>query len=97
MVALFAASISRSRAFLAFRRLWEIPQGLSTIVEAYPALYKHGFSLEGRTPDQQNAYAISAWAQQADRGGLLADFLNPNLTFQERGVAQVEGWILGVR
>lgn len=67
------------------------------IVEAYPSLYKHGFAQEGRTPDQHDAYVIAAWMQQIDFDGQLAGFLSPNLTPPERGVAEVEGWILGVK
>ena len=76
---------------------WEIPQGCSAIVEAYPSLYKHDFTPEGRTPDQHDAYAIAAWMKQVDLDGQLARFLSPNLTPPERGVAEVEGWILGVK
>jgi hypothetical protein len=75
---------------------WEIPLGYSAIVEAYPSLYKHAFAQEGRTPDQQDAYAIAAWLQQADLGRQLSKFLNPALTPSEQAVAEVEGWILGV-
>ncbi len=66
-------------------------------MEAYPSLYKRGFAPEGRTPDQHDAYVITAWMQQVDLDGQLARFLNPNLTPPERGVAGVEGWILGVK
>jgi hypothetical protein len=75
---------------------WDIPPGRSAIVEAYPSLYKNGFAPEGRTPDQHDAYAIAAWMQQADQNGQLSKYLHPNLTPQERGIAGVEGWILGV-
>jgi hypothetical protein len=75
---------------------WDIPPGRSVIVEAYPSLYRKGFAPEGRTPDQHDAYSIAAWMQQADQNGELEKFLNPNLTPPERGIAGVEGWILGV-
>ena len=76
---------------------WAIPEGRSAVVEAYPSLYKHGFAKEDRTPDQHDAYSIAVWMQQTDLNGQLAAFLNPNLTPPERGVAEVEGWILGVK
>ncbi|MGR8978762.1 MAG: hypothetical protein ACU84H_01545 [Gammaproteobacteria bacterium] len=76
---------------------WTIPPGRSAIVEAYPSLYKHGFPSEDRNPDQHDAYCIAAWMRRADLNGQLAKFLNPNLTAPERSVAEVEGWILGVR
>jgi hypothetical protein len=34
--------------------------------------------------------------QRADRDGSLGGFLSPNFTAEEREVADVEGWILGV-
>ncbi len=59
---------------------WEIPLGRSAIAEAYPSLYRKSFGSEDRTPDQHDAYSISAWMQQADRNEQLSKFLNPNLT-----------------
>jgi hypothetical protein len=76
---------------------WDIPAGRSAIVEVYPALWSRGFARESRTGDQHDASTISAWLWRADRDGRLADFLNPDLSPAERSVAQVEGWILGVR
>jgi hypothetical protein len=75
---------------------WRIPPGRSAIVEAYPALYKKQFTLENSTPDQHDAYSIAAWMRQADHDNQLIDFLNPALPLHLRGVAEVEGWILGV-
>ena len=74
---------------------WDIPEGRSTVVEAYPALWSRGFARAERTGDQHDAYSIAAWLSSADRGGNLADSLMPSLTSSERTVAQVEGWILG--
>jgi hypothetical protein len=54
------------------------------------------FEREGRDGDEQSAYAAAAWLQRADRDGSLSGFLNPNLTQEERGIASIEGWILGV-
>jgi len=75
---------------------WDIPPGRSAIVEAYPSLYKHDFPMADKTPDQHDAYAIAVWMLQADLNGQLSKYLNPNLSPQERGIAGVEGWILGV-
>jgi len=50
-----------------------------------------------RTADQHDAYAVAAWMRHADRDGSLRDFLNPPLTPAERTVAQIDGWIPGVR
>jgi hypothetical protein len=75
---------------------WEIPVGRSAIAEVYPALWSRGFSRDGRTGDQHDAFSIAAWLKRADRDGSLAGFLNPGLTPPERSLARVEGWILGV-
>ena len=75
---------------------WNIPVGRSAIVEVYPALWSGSFAREGRTGDQQDAFAIAAWLSRADRDGSLAAFLKPDLTPTERTKARAEGWILGV-
>jgi hypothetical protein len=75
---------------------WRIPRGRSAVVEVYPAVWKHAFPTEGRTPDQHDAYSVAAWLRQADLDGRLQGFLTPSLTAIERTVAEVEGGILGV-
>jgi hypothetical protein len=54
------------------------------------------FPKDGRDGDEQAAYAVAAWLQRADLNGSLGSFLKPPLTPEEREVAAVEGWILGV-
>jgi hypothetical protein len=76
---------------------WDIPAGRSAIAEVYPALWSRTFAKGDRTDHQHDAFAIAAWLSRADRDGSLTAFLNPDLTPQERAVALVEGWILGVR
>ena len=75
---------------------WDIPQGKSAIVEVYLALWSRCFDREDRTGDQHDAFTIAAWLWRGDRDGSLAAFLNPGLSPDERTVAKVEGWILGV-
>lgn len=75
---------------------WDIPAGRSAIVETWPALWNKKFPRGGRTAEEQNAYAISAWLRQTDRVGELPKLLNPPLPPNERAVAEIEGWILGV-
>ena len=75
---------------------WRIPEGRSAVVEAYPSLWRGNYTREDRTADQHDAYAASAWMRHADLDGKLAGFLTPELSFDERAVARVEGWILGV-
>lgn len=75
---------------------WTPGPGLSTVVEVYPSLWRHAYAANGRTGDQHDAYCVTRWLQQADRSGLLASVLRPDLTEDERMKALVEGWILGV-
>ncbi|MCP3870693.1 MAG: hypothetical protein GY703_21895 [Gammaproteobacteria bacterium] len=75
---------------------FEIPDGKSVIAEAYPALYKRRFSREDRSPDEHDAWSISAWLQASDRRNTLMRYFSPPLTLPERKQAQLEGWILGV-
>jgi hypothetical protein len=75
---------------------WDVPAGRSAIAEVYPALWSRSFALEGRAPDQHDAYSVAAWLSRADHDGSLAAFLKPELARSERTVAEVEGWILGV-
>ena len=76
---------------------WEIPTGKSVITEIYPSLWSKQTPQQGRTDDQHDAYVACAWLQQVDRNGQLADYLNPEIPPEERAIADVEGWILGVR
>jgi hypothetical protein len=75
---------------------WVVPTGQSAIAEVYPALWSRQFASEGRTRDQHDAFSIAAWLSRADREGSLAAFMKPDLSPEERALAQVEGWILGV-
>lgn len=75
---------------------WEIPLGRSSMVEVYPSLWRHAFPRHERTPDQHDAYTIAAWMRQVDLNGTLSNYLSPELSPTEKGIAQVEGWILGV-
>jgi hypothetical protein len=76
---------------------WEIPGGKPVVAEVYPSVWNRSFAREGRTPDQHDAYSAAAWMRQADRDGSLAKFFDPCLSPSERTVAQIEGWILGIK
>jgi hypothetical protein len=54
------------------------------------------FPRDDRDGDSHAAYAAAAWLRRADLNGSLATFLNPPLEPQERLVAEIEGWILGM-
>jgi len=75
---------------------WEVPPRRSVVAEVYPALWSKTFPSEGRTSDQQDAFAIAQWLQRTDSDGSLGDFFCPKIESHERKMAEVEGWILGV-
>ncbi len=76
---------------------WDIPKKRSVIAEVYPSLWSRSFSREGRTADQHDAYSVAEWMRLSDLDGTLSSFFNPSLKEYERSVAQVEGWILGIK
>jgi len=76
---------------------WEIPAGRSVIAEVYPSLWSRSFARKGRTPDQHDAYSVAEWFRKSDLDGSLVNFFEPSLSPNERAVAQVEGWILGIK
>jgi hypothetical protein len=75
---------------------WDIPQGSSVVAEVYPSLWMRRFPKDGRDSYCQAAFAAAAWLQRADRNDSLSRFLDPPLEPQERRVAAIEGWMLGV-
>lgn len=75
---------------------WEIPRGSGVLAEVYPSLWKRRFPRQDRNDDQHAAYSVAAWLRRADLNGDLSRFLQPPLDPEERKIAQVEGWILGV-
>lgn len=75
---------------------WNVPLNRSVAAEVYPALWSRTFPSAGRTPDQQDAFAIVRWMQGADADGSLERYFNPHLEPCDRKQAEIEGWILGV-
>lgn len=75
---------------------WSVPSNCSVVTEVYPALWNRTFPMEGRTPDQQDAFAIAKWMQVQDSGRGLEVYFHPAIEPQERQKAEIEGWILGV-
>lgn len=76
---------------------WVVPAGRSAVVEVYPSLWSRSFAREDRTGDQHDAFSVAAWLRQADADGSLAGFLDPPLSSGDRAIAQIEGWILGIK
>lgn len=76
---------------------WKIRKGRSVLAEVYPPMFRNRFPREGRTVDQQDAYAIARWLKEMDYQGILEDtFFRPPITGKDRKIADLEGWILGV-
>jgi hypothetical protein len=73
-----------------------VPPGRSVIAEVYPALWSRSYPAEGRTSDQQDAFAIAKWMQAQDCRGNLEPYFYPSIEPHERQKAEIEGWILGV-
>jgi hypothetical protein len=59
---------------------WSVLPNHSVIAEVYPALWSRTFPSAGRTPDQQDAFAIAKWLQRADSDGSLESFSALSLT-----------------
>jgi hypothetical protein len=75
---------------------WELPSGVSVVAEVYPSLWMRRLPRGNRSADQQAAYTVAAWLRRADRDGSLQVFFNPPLEAEERKIADIEGWIIGV-
>ena len=75
---------------------WEIPVGRSVIAEVYPSLWSRAIDRENRTQDQHDAFCVASWMQNADRLGTMSGFFAPKLHSEERRLANIEGWILGI-
>lgn len=75
---------------------WNVPDGKSVIVEVYPSIFRNRFPKEDRTNDQQDAYCVARWLTDSDDRGFLQRYFAPPLTDEERSVADLEGWILGI-
>ena len=75
---------------------WDVPEGKSVIAEVYPSVLRNRYDREGRTVDEQDAYSVARWLRETCERGVLERYLHPPLTDEEREVAELEGWILGV-
>lgn len=76
---------------------WVPKSGVHVVAEVYPALWRGRYPTAEQTPDQQDTYSAAYWLREADVEGKLKQFLDPPLTGDERAIAGMEGWILGVQ
>ena len=74
---------------------WEVPEDKCILAEVYPSVFRKRYPRNGRSPDQQDAFATAYWLADMERRGCLDRYLSPPLTEKERRVADYEGWILG--
>lgn len=75
---------------------WDVPDGKSVIAEVYPSILRNRYGRDDRTVDEQDAYAVARWLRETCERGVLGRYLHPPLTEEEREVAGLEGWILGI-
>lgn len=75
---------------------WEVPHGYSVIAEVYPSIFRNRYSRGNRTVDQQDAYCVARWLQEMDNAKQLSRYLDPPLNSEQRKIARLEGWILGI-
>ena len=75
---------------------WLPSAGQSVIAEVYPSIFRKRYPKERRTADEQDAYAVARWLAEMSGRGELGRYWSPPLSEAERGIADREGWILGV-
>ena len=75
---------------------WNVPTGKSCVVEVYPSLFSKRYPREDRETHQQDAYAVASWLRRIDENGSLHSYFAPSMDTEERRIAEIEGWILGV-
>lgn len=75
---------------------WEVLEGRSCLVEAYPPVQSVICSSEDRTNyHEQSAREIASWLWSIVQNERIVSMLNPNLPDDVRNSAMKEGWILG--
>lgn len=75
---------------------WQPAPDKAVIAEVYPSIFRKRYPAEGRSGDEQDAYAVARWLAEMDGRGALGRYFEPPLSEEERQVAALEGWILGV-
>lgn len=75
---------------------WSIPEERSVIAEVYPSIFRKRYERIDESTDRQDAYSVAGWLQETERNGFLSRYFHPLLSEEERKVAKIEGWILGI-
>jgi len=76
--------------------IWEPPQDRAVIAEVYPSIFRNRYPREGRSSDEQDAYAVARWLAEMGERDTIERYCHPPLTEDEKCLAKLEGWILGV-
>jgi len=76
---------------------WTPPDGKAVIAEVYPSIFRNRYPRADRSVDEQDAFATARWMADMAARGALDGYFEPPLTPAERAIAELEGWILGVR
>ena len=75
---------------------WDVPPGKHVLAEVYPSIFRNRYPREGRTVDQQDAFATARWLSDVETLREWPRYFHPPLTESQEQVAGLEGWILGV-
>jgi hypothetical protein len=76
---------------------FEIPPKKSVIAEIFPSILRRRYSRkEHHTADDHDARCVARWLKDMDTRAMLRNYFNPPLTDEEREIARLEGWILGI-
>lgn len=75
---------------------WDVPIGRSVIAEVYPSIFRRRYSNRDENSHRWDAYATARWLLESHERGFLERYFHPSLTREERDMARLEGWILGI-
>ena len=76
---------------------FRIPDGKHVIAEVYPSLWRKGEAPPGITLDEFDTLTIARTLSDSDSTGEMELMFQPDLAESEKRLAELEGWILGVR
>ncbi len=75
---------------------WNPPERKSVVAEVFPSIFRNRYPRQDRSCDQQDAYSVARWLGETSQSGFLKRYFAPPLTADERKIAKLEGWILGI-
>ncbi len=75
---------------------FDIPPNKSVVAEIFPSIFRRRYPRRYETADEHDAMCVAQWLKDMDARGQLPTYFNPPLTDEEREIARLEGWILGV-